>query len=72
MDVSNRSQATPDGRSQAEFLAQLAPTAHVVKGFNVISAWALENDIYGGSRMVYLCGDNDEAKEKVDFHICRV
>ena len=72
MDVSNRSQATPDGRSQAEFLAQLVPTAHVVKGFNVISAWALENDIYGGSRMVYLCGDNDEAKEKVDFHICRV
>ena len=72
MDVSNRSQTSPDDRSQAEFLARLAPTAHVVKGFNVISAWALENDNCNGSRMVYICGDNDEAKEKVDFHICRV
>ena len=65
VDVSNRTEAYDGGSSHAEYLAKLAPTAHVVKGFNVISAWALENDVYGGSKMVYLCGDNAEAKEKV-------
>ena len=66
MDVSNRSQAFFGTISQAEHLAELTPSANVVKGFNVISAWALENDIYGGSKMVLLCGDNAEAKEKVN------
>ena len=65
VDVSNRTQASCDGPSHAEYLASLAPGARVVKGFNVISAWALENDIYGGSRLVYICGDDPEAKQQV-------
>ena len=65
VDVSNRTQAFSHGPSNAEYLASLAPGARVVKGFNVISAWTLEKDIYGGSRMVYLCGDDSQAKEKV-------
>ena len=69
VDVSNRTQTSSDGLSHAEYLASLVPGARVVKGFNVISAWALENDIYGGSRLVYICGDQLEAKEKVCFNL---
>ncbi|XP_046864239.1 metalloreductase STEAP4-like [Xenia sp. Carnegie-2017] len=65
VDVSNRTQTSFNELSNAEYLSSLLPKAHVVKGFNVISAWALEQDIYGGSRIVYICGDNAEAKEKV-------
>ena len=65
MDVSNCSQAFACTVSHAEHLAELMPSADVVKGFNAISAWALEYDVYGGSKMVLLCGDNTEAKEKV-------
>ena len=67
VDVSNRTQAFSHGPSNAEYLASLAPGARVVKGFNVISAWTLEMDVYGGSRMVYICGDDSQAKEKVCF-----
>jgi metalloreductase STEAP2 len=72
VDVSNRTKTSGDGVSHAEYLASLIPEARVVKGFNVISAWALENDIYGGSRLVYICGDHLESKEKVglNFFIC--
>ncbi|XP_046864238.1 metalloreductase STEAP4-like isoform X2 [Xenia sp. Carnegie-2017] len=65
VDVSNRTQTSFKELSNAEYLSSLLPKAHVVKGFNVISAWALEQDIYGGSRTVYICGDNAEAKEKI-------
>ena len=65
VDVSNRTQTSFKELSNAEYLSSLLPKAHVVKGFNVISAWALEQDIYGGSRTVYICGDIAEAKEKV-------
>jgi predicted dinucleotide-binding enzyme len=70
VDVSNRTKMSGDGVSHAEYLASLIPGARVVKGFNVISAWALENDIYGGSRLVYICGDHLESKEKVNFVSC--
>ncbi|XP_028409987.1 metalloreductase STEAP4-like [Dendronephthya gigantea] len=65
IDVSNRTQAAYESSSNAEYLASLVPDAHVVKGFNVISAWSLESDVYGGSRLVYVCGDDVTAKEKV-------
>ena len=65
VDVSNRTQAARDGPSHAEDLACLLPGTRVVKGFNVVSAWALENDVYGGSRLVYVCGDDPEAKREV-------
>ncbi|XP_046863465.1 metalloreductase STEAP4-like [Xenia sp. Carnegie-2017] len=62
--VSNRTQTSFNELSNAEDLSSLLPKAHVVKDFNVISAWALELDIYGGSRTVYICGDNAEAKKR--------
>ncbi|XP_028409985.1 metalloreductase STEAP4-like [Dendronephthya gigantea] len=65
IDVSNRTQTAYESGSNAEYLASLVPDAHVVKGFNVISAWSLESDVYGGSRLVYVCGDDATAKEKV-------
>ena len=65
VDVSNRTDASRDATSHAEHLASLLPAARVVKGFNVVSAWALENDIYGGSRLVYVCGDDPAAKTEV-------
>ncbi|XP_046864174.1 metalloreductase STEAP4-like isoform X2 [Xenia sp. Carnegie-2017] len=65
VDVSNRTENKFNGISNAEYLSSLIPKARVVKGFNVISAWALEQDIYGGSRTVFICGDEAEAKEKV-------
>ena len=67
IDVSNRAQASRDGPSHAEDLACLLPGTRVVKGFNVVSAWALENDVYGGSRLVYVCGDDPEAKREVGY-----
>ena len=67
VDVSNRTHAPRDATSHAEYLARLLPAARVVKGFNVVSAWALENDIYGGSRLVYVCGDDPEGKTKVGY-----
>lgn len=68
IDVSNRTQISRDGTSNAEYLASLVPGARVVKGFNVVSAWSLESDVYGGSRLVYICGDDPVAKEKVCSH----
>ena len=65
IDVSNGSQASCEGSSNAEYLSSLIPEARVVKGFNVVSAWSLESDVYGGSRLVYICGDDTVAKEKV-------
>ena len=65
IDVSNRTQASCEGCSNAEYLASLVPEARVVKGFNVVSAWSLESDVYGGSRLVYICGNDAVAKDKV-------
>lgn len=70
IDVSNRTQASSDGPSNAEYLASLVPNARVVKGFNVVSAWSLESDVYGGSRLVYICGNDAVAKEKVCPIVC--
>uniref|UniRef100_A0A672HXY9 STEAP family member 4 n=1 Tax=Salarias fasciatus TaxID=181472 RepID=A0A672HXY9_SALFA len=39
----------------------LVPHAAVVKGFNTLSSWALQNGLLAG-KQVYLCGDNAEAK----------
>ena len=68
IDVSNGTQASSQGSSNAEYLASLVPEARVVKGFNVVSAWSLESDVYGGSRLVYICGNDSDAKEKVFLH----
>lgn len=42
MDVSNNRRMNQYPESNAEYLASLLPDSTVVKGFNVISAWTLQ------------------------------
>lgn len=42
MDVSNNRRVNQYPESNAEYLASLLPDSIVVKGFNVISAWAMQ------------------------------
>ncbi|KAJ3592413.1 hypothetical protein NHX12_007540 [Muraenolepis orangiensis] len=66
VDVSN-AQGTgggPEG-SNAQRLARLFPQSHVVKGFNVVSAWALQTGAHDGSRQVLICGDCPDSKAAV-------
>ncbi|KAG0726735.1 Metalloreductase STEAP3 [Chionoecetes opilio] len=67
VDVSNNTERRkgPHYRSNAEYLQGLVQEAHVVKGFNVLSAYALENGGLQGSKEVFLAGDHTEAKSKV-------
>ncbi|XP_042888264.1 metalloreductase STEAP4-like [Penaeus japonicus] len=66
VDVSNRNPKDRDssGRSQAEHLQNLIPTARVVKAFNVLSAYTLSRGIRG-SKEVPVCSDDSEAKQLV-------
>lgn len=52
VDVSNAAALNRRGRSNAERLAELFPRSKVVKGFNVISAWALQAGAHDGNRQV--------------------
>lgn len=63
VDVSNADKMSDS--CHAEHLADLLPTSHVVKAFNTISAWSMENDIYGASRNVFICGDDMTARKTV-------
>ncbi|CAM9615292.1 unnamed protein product [Lampetra planeri] len=57
-----------DGRTQrsnAEFLAEMFPHSHVVKAFNVVSAWALQGGPRDSSKRVPVCGDSVEARAAV-------
>ncbi|XP_028286287.1 metalloreductase STEAP3 [Parambassis ranga] len=65
VDVSNSLQINRDGPSNAEQLARLFPESSVVKGFNTISAWALQVGPRDGSRQVFLCSDSQKAKRSV-------
>lgn len=42
VDVSNNRRVNQYPESNAEYLASLLPDSTVVKGFNVISAWAMQ------------------------------
>ncbi|XP_077587388.1 metalloreductase STEAP3-like [Stigmatopora nigra] len=70
VDVSNGSRLESDGPSHAERLADIFPESYVVKGFNTVSAWALQTGPRDGSRQVFLCADNPPAKRLV-LSICR-
>ena len=63
VDVSNADDMSDS--CHAEHLADLLPTSHVVKAFNTISAWSMENDIYGASRNVFICGDDIISRKSV-------
>ncbi|XP_042204668.1 metalloreductase STEAP4-like [Homarus americanus] len=67
IDVSNNTERRrgPHYRSNAEYLQGLVPEAKVVKGFNVLSAYALENGGLQGSKEVFLASDHIDAKAKV-------
>ena len=63
VDISNADKIS-DG-CHAERLADLLPGCHIVKAFNTISAWSMQNDIYGASRNVFVCGDDIRARKTV-------
>ncbi|KAM4601391.1 metalloreductase STEAP4-like [Polymixia lowei] len=65
VDVSNNSKKDLYPEANAEYLQRLVPGASVVKAFNTISAWALQNGPSDANRQVYLCGDRAEAKQAV-------
>ncbi|XP_016074384.1 PREDICTED: metalloreductase STEAP4 [Miniopterus natalensis] len=65
IDVSNNLKMHQYPESNAEYLAQLVPGAHVVKAFNTISAWALQSGALDASRQVFVCGNDSKAKQRV-------
>jgi metalloreductase STEAP2 len=52
VDVSNNRRVNQYPESNAEYLASLLPDSTVVKGFNVISAWAMQSGPKDASRQV--------------------
>ena len=63
IDVSNAEKETEP--CNAERLANILPRSRVVKAFNTISAWSMENDTYGASRTTYVCGEDLNARQMV-------
>lgn len=64
IDVSNRDKPNKTG-SNAEYLQNLIPKASVVKAFNVISAYVMENDYNTSSRQVFIASNDDQARGTV-------
>ncbi|XP_070832805.1 metalloreductase STEAP3 isoform X1 [Chaetodon trifascialis] len=65
VDVSNAAGLNRREQSNAERLAELFPKSRVVKGFNVVSAWALQTGAHDGSRQVLVCSDCSDSKAAV-------
>ncbi|CAJ1078878.1 metalloreductase STEAP3-like [Xyrichtys novacula] len=65
VDVSNASTVGGEGPSNAERLAEMFPRSTVVKGFNTLSAWALQVGAHDGSRQVLICSDCSSSKASV-------
>ncbi|CAJ1062153.1 metalloreductase STEAP4-like [Xyrichtys novacula] len=65
VDVSNNLKKNLYPEANAEYLQRLVPGAHVVKAFNTLSAWALQNGPSDANRQVFLCGNRAEAKQAV-------
>uniref|UniRef100_A0A7N8XZL6 STEAP family member 4 n=1 Tax=Mastacembelus armatus TaxID=205130 RepID=A0A7N8XZL6_9TELE len=53
VDVSNNLKKNLYPEANAEYLQRLIPGAHVVKGFNTLSAWALQNGPSDANRQVF-------------------
>lgn len=52
--------------SAAEMIAGWAPTAHVVKAFNTVSAATMADPVYGDHKAtLFYCGDDAGAKQQV-------
>ncbi|XP_068611063.1 metalloreductase STEAP4-like [Brachionichthys hirsutus] len=65
IDVSNNLKKNIYPEANAEYLQRLIPEAHVVKAFNTLSAWALQNGPSDANKQVYMCGSRAEAKQAV-------
>ncbi|XP_073437991.1 metalloreductase STEAP2 [Dendrobates tinctorius] len=65
VDVSNNMRADQYPESNAEYLSSLFPDCYVVKGFNVVSAWALQLGPKDASSQVYICSNNVQARHHV-------
>ncbi|XP_018007479.1 metalloreductase STEAP4 [Hyalella azteca] len=67
IDVANNTEIRrgPHYQSNAEYLQGLLPESSVVKGFNVLSAYALENGGLQGSKEVFIAGNDPDAKAAV-------
>ncbi|KYO26638.1 metalloreductase STEAP2 isoform X2 [Alligator mississippiensis] len=65
VDVSNNTRVDQYPESNAEYLASLFPDSSIVKGFNVVSAWALQLGPKDASRQVYICSSNVQARHQV-------
>ena len=63
IDVSNAENVSDN--CNAVHLASLLPDSKIVKALNTISAWALQNDLYGASRSTYVCSDDADARKTV-------
>ena len=63
VDISNAERQSD--RCHALHLASLLPYSYVIKAFNTVSAWSMENDIYGASRNVFVCGDHAASRKVV-------
>ncbi|KAG7524772.1 hypothetical protein JOB18_016709 [Solea senegalensis] len=66
VDVSNNRRLNQYPESNAEYLASLLPDSVVVKGFNVISAWAMQQSCpKDASAQVFVCSDSLEARQQI-------
>ncbi|KAA8580970.1 hypothetical protein FQN60_013928 [Etheostoma spectabile] len=66
VDVSNNRRVNQYPESNAEYLALLLPDSITVKGFNVISAWAMQQRCpKDASTQVYICSDSVEARQQI-------
>ncbi|XP_062898446.1 metalloreductase STEAP4-like [Mobula hypostoma] len=65
VDVSNNLKVNQYPESNAQYLSQLVPKAIVVKGFNTVSAWALQSGSLDANSQVFICGDDTKSKQQV-------
>ncbi|XP_041040509.1 metalloreductase STEAP4-like [Carcharodon carcharias] len=65
VDVSNNLKMNQYPESNAQYLSQLVPKTNVVKGFNTVSAWALQSGSLDASSQVFVCGDDNKSKQLV-------
>ncbi|XP_069770444.1 metalloreductase STEAP4-like [Narcine bancroftii] len=65
VDVSNNLRMNQYPESNAQYLSQLVPKAIVVKGFNTVSAWALQSGSLDANKQVFVCGDDHNSKQQV-------
>ncbi|KAG8548210.1 hypothetical protein GDO81_026163, partial [Engystomops pustulosus] len=65
VDVSNNLKINQYPDSNAEYLAQVVPMASIVKALNTVSAWALQSGNLDASRQVFVCSDDNKAKQQI-------